>query len=350
MPVPFFSLDFDALSSAFAEEGLPRFRARQVWDAVYVRKVFDYCGMTTLPSALRAELAEKFPIAAAKPLGGRVSSDETGKRLFELADGSYIESVLLEAPDDDGGGVRKTLCISTQVGCAQGCRFCASTMRGFRRNLSSAEIVSQLLPFSSGGAFEFENIVVMGMGEPLANYDNVMAALKIINLRFKFGARRITLSTCGIADRLARLADDGFPYRLAISLHGATDEVRGRIMPVNRRFPLSELIPAARAFAEKSSRMITLEYILIDRVNDSFDDAAALSKIALELGAHVNLIPYNRVEGLDWKRPSGDRRAAFLGALKTAGVSCTLRREKGSDIDAACGQLALIAEREKNKS
>lgn len=344
----FFDFDFDALVQDLQSLNLPKFRAKQIWEAVYEKKIFDFSKITSLPQALRDELSNRYSISTATPLRRKTSSDETGKHLFELADGRYIESVILEAPDDESDSMRKTLCISTQVGCAQSCRFCASTMKGFKRNLTSSEIISQLLPFSSNGKFDFENIVVMGMGEPLANFDNVLKALFIIKERFGFGSRRITLSTCGIADKLEELAQSNFPFRLAISLHGATNEVRNQIMPVNKRFPLEVLLPAAKKFAKSNGRMITLEYILIDKVNDSFDDAENLAKIAQNLHAHVNLIPYNTVIGLDWKRPSADRRKAFFNALKRKNVSCTLRREKGSDIEAACGQLALVAENEKN--
>ena len=347
MKRPFFSLEFGELAEILEAAGFRKFRAKQVWEGVYSKKIFDFAKITSLPAGLREYLGENFEIARAEPLKKRVSSDETGKYLFALSDGYFIESVLLEAPEGEGDELRKTLCISTQVGCAQGCKFCASTMRGFKRNLDASEIISQLLPFAKGAEFEFENIVVMGMGEPLANFDNALEALHIIKDRFGFGARRITLSTCGIADKLELLAERKFPFRLAISLHGATNEVRDKIMPVNRRFPLEALIPAAKKFALSNGRMITLEYILIDRVNDSFSDAKNLAQIAKTLKAHVNLIPYNTVIGLDWKRPSSQRRMAFFGALKSAGVSCTLRREKGSDIEAACGQLALVAESQK---
>lgn len=343
----FFLLEFDELAEVLASAGFRAFRAKQVWEGVYKKKIFDFSEITSLPADLRKYLADNFEIKTALPLRKRTSSDDTGKYLFELSDGYFIESVLLEAPEGEGDEFRKTLCISTQVGCAQGCRFCASTMRGFKRNLDSSEIISQLLPFARNGEFEFENIVVMGMGEPLANFANVVKALYIIKDRFGFGARRITLSTCGIADKIKELADMKFPFRLAISLHGASNEVREKIMPVNKRFPLEALLPAAKAFAKSNGRMITLEYILIDKVNDNFSDAKLLSGIANSLRAHVNLIPYNKVEGLDWKRPGLDRRKAFFNALKSKGVSCTLRKEKGSDIEAACGQLALVAERKK---
>lgn len=350
MKTDFYSLSKDALAESLAGAGFPKFRTAQVFDAVYRHKIFSPADFPAIPKNLKDWLAENFEFAAGRLVGDRSSADETKKYLFELSDGKFVECVLLEAPTDDGD-IRKTLCMSTQVGCACGCKFCASGLNGFFRNLTAGEIVAELLPFvrdeirngKKSRVFEFENIVVMGMGEPLMNVDNLLAALGVLNSpdKFGFGARRITVSTCGIADVLERLADSDFPYRLAISLHGATNETRSRIMPINKRFPLERLIPAAEKFAAANGRMITLEYILIKNVNDSQADARALAKIAKRLHAHVNLIPYNRVEALDWERPSGQRRAAFADFLKSERVSCTLRREKGSEIDAACGQLVL---------
>ncbi len=340
----FFGEDMPSLEALLIGGGFEKYRARQIWQNVYLRKVFEPAKMTSLPLALREFLDKKFEFTSGKLVGDRRSADDTGKFLFELSDGRYVECVILEAPDESGG-TRKTLCLSTQVGCAQGCKFCASTMRGFKRNLTYSEILSQALSFvdSVSGKFLFENIVVMGMGEPLANFDNVMMALKILNDadRFNFGARRITLSTCGLADKILQIARMDFPFRLAVSLHGATDEVRSRIMPVNKRFPLEKLVPAIGEFSKNCGRMTTLEFILIEGVNDTPEQARALAKIAKKLHAHVNLIPYNTVSGLEWRRSPLKNRLAFAKILKDAKVSCTLRREKGSDIDAACGQLAL---------
>jgi 23S rRNA (adenine2503-C2)-methyltransferase len=195
----------------------------------------------------------------------------------------------------------------------------------------------------------FDNIVVMGMGEPLANYDNVIRALTIVNAEWGlgFGARRITLSTSGLVPKILQLAEEPLGLRLAISLHGATDEVREKIMPVNRAYPLAQLLPAIRSFSEKHGRMVTLEFILIAEVNDALEQAEKLRDIALDLHAHVNLIPYNHVEGLAWQRPSITRQERFADILRAARVSVTLRREKGHDIDAACGQLRLKTEKER---
>ena len=344
----FFVQSLGDLQSLFEKNGLPRFRARQVFEAVYKNKHFEPAQFPALDAATKKFAAENFAFCAGRLAGESESPDETKKYLFELADGNFVESVMLNAPAADGK-IRKTLCVSTQVGCASGCKFCASAMRGFVRNLTSAEILAQLLPFAEeAGAgrarrFAFENIVVMGMGEPLANLDNLLAALDVLNApdKFAFGARRITVSTCGLADKIRLLARMKFPFRLAISLHGATDDVRSRIMPINKKFPLAEVVAAAREFSQVCGRMITLEYILIDGVNDAFEQARKLAEIAKSLHAHVNLIPYNPVEGLPWKRSAAPRRKAFAEILARENVSFTMRREKGSRIDAACGQLAL---------
>jgi 23S rRNA (adenine2503-C2)-methyltransferase len=253
---------------------------------------------------------------------------------------------------------RRTICISTQVGCAYGCKFCASGLEGWKRDLSVGEIVSQLVQVcriedqadparAAEGLASFDNIVVMGMGEPLANYDNLMAALKIVNAQwgFGFGARRVTISTSGVVPKILKLAEETLGFRLAISLHGATNEVREKIMPVNKKYPLEQLIPAAKTFAREHGRMLTLEFILIEEINDSLEQAQKLAVIARELHAHVNLIPYNTVEGLEWRRPSITRQDRFVKELRALGVTATLRREKGHDINAACGQLRLQKEK-----
>jgi 23S rRNA (adenine2503-C2)-methyltransferase len=242
-----------------------------------------------------------------------------------------------------------------------GCVFCASGLAGLKRDMSAGEIVAQLLqvcyaedvrtPRARAELASFDNIVVMGMGEPLANYDALIRALTIVNAPWGlgFGARRITVSTSGLVPKILRLADEPLGFRLAISLHGATDEVRTRIMPINKAYPLAKLLPAVKTFTERHGRMVTLEFILIEDVNDSLDQARRLRDIALDMHAHVNIIPYNSVEGLPWKRPSAARQLAFAGILERAGISVTLRREKGHDIAAACGQLRLKTERERGE-
>jgi 23S rRNA (adenine2503-C2)-methyltransferase len=348
----------DSLSTRLAEAGEPAFRARQILDWVYKKRVADANAMSNLPARLRAWLGETYDLAPARLVLTKTSSDVTDKLLLELHDGALIETVVIRAPMLGVGSERsrKTICISTQVGCAYGCRFCASGLAGWKRDLAAGEIVAQLLavcrledPRTERAREElasFDNIVVMGMGEPLANYDNLLRALTIVNAEWglHFGARRITISTSGLAPQIHQLAAEPLGFRLAVSLHGATDEVRAQIMPINRKYPLAELLPAVRAFSDKHGRMITLEFILIAGVNDAFEQARALAAIARDLHAHVNLIPYNTVEGLPWRRPDEARQDAFAEILHRAGVSATLRREKGHDIAAACGQLRLQTE------
>jgi 23S rRNA (adenine2503-C2)-methyltransferase len=351
----------DSLTARLVAQGEPAFRAQQILDWVYKRRVTSWEEMTNLSKPFRTWLAATFDFMPAELVLNKHSEDVTDKLLLELRDQSLIETVIIRAPQD-GVGVdhsRKTICISTQVGCAMGCVFCASGLAGFKRDLSAGEIVAQLLhvcrsedartPRARMELASFDNIVVMGMGEPLANYDALILALTIVNAPWGlgFGARRITISTSGLVPKILRLAEEPLGFRLAISLHGATDAVREQIMPVNRAFPLAKLLPAVKTFSEKHGRMVTLEFILIQDVNDSLEQARLLRTIALDLHAHVNLIPYNTVEGLPWKRPSITRQERFADILRAAAISVTLRREKGHDINAACGQLRLKTEKER---
>jgi 23S rRNA (adenine2503-C2)-methyltransferase len=350
----------DTLGERLVAAGHPRYRAGQIFEWLYPRRSETAEAMTNLPAGLRGWLAEQYDFEGTALVQRKASSDVTQKILQRLRDGSLIETVIIRAPMEGVGQEksRRTICISTQVGCAYGCKFCASGLDGWKRDLSVGEIVSQLVQVcriedkadparAAEGLASFDNIVVMGMGEPLANYDNLLAALRIVNAPwgFGFGARRVTISTSGVVPKILKLAEEPLGFRLAISLHGATNEVRNQIMPVNKKFPLEELIPAAKAFARKHGRMLTLEFILIEDINDSLDQAKKLAVIARELHAHVNLIPYNKVEGLPWVRPSLTRQDRFVKELRALGVTATLRREKGHDIDAACGQLRLQTEK-----
>jgi 23S rRNA (adenine2503-C2)-methyltransferase len=350
----------ETLGERLVTAGHPRYRAGQVFEWLYPRRAETAETMTNLPAGLRAWLAEQYDFESTALVQRKASSDVTQKILQRLRDGSLIETVIIRAPMEGVGQEksRRTICISTQVGCAYGCKFCASGLEGWKRDLSIGEIVSQLVQVcriedkadparAAEGLASFDNIVVMGMGEPLANYDNLLAALRIVNAQwgFGFGARRVTISTSGVVPKILKLAEEPLGFRLAISLHGATNEVRNQIMPVNKKFPLEELIPAAKAFARKHGRMLTLEFILIEDINDSLEQAKKLAVIARELHAHVNLIPYNKVEGLPWVRPSLTRQDRFVKELRALGVTATLRREKGHDIDAACGQLRLQTEK-----
>ena len=349
----------DSLTTRLVEQGHPAFRARQILEWLYKKRVGTWDEMTNLSRPLRAWLAASFELEPTSLVLTRQSEDVTDKLLLELGDKSLIETVIIRAPQLGVGqeNSRKTICISTQVGCAMGCKFCASGLEGLKRNLTAGEIVHQLIhvcrqedsrtPRAHAELVSFDNLVVMGMGEPLHNYDAIIRALTILNAGWGlgFGARRITLSTSGLVPKIRDLAAEPLGIRLAISLHGATDEVREQIMPINRKWPLQELLPAVREFSEKHGRMVTLEFILIEGINDSLDQAAKLRDIAYDLHAHVNLIPYNTVEGLPWKRPSLTRQEKFAHVLFEGGVSVTLRREKGHAIDAACGQLRLKTEK-----
>jgi len=349
----------DSLKARLEERKEPTFRAKQILDWVYKKRARSWDAMTNLPKELRTWLDETFVLMPAELVLNKESSDVTDKLLLKLGDNSLIETVVIRVPQEGVGieGARKTICISTQVGCAMACAFCASGLEGLKRDLLAGEIVAQLLqvcyredartPRAKEELASFDNIVVMGMGEPLANYDALIQALTIVNAPWGlgFGARRITISTSGLVPKILKLAEENLSFRLAISLHGATNEIRSKIMPVNKAYPLEKLIPAVRVFNERHGRMITLEFILIEDINDSQDQAFALRDIALDLHAHVNLIPYNTVEGLPWKRPSIERQDDFANILRDADVSVTLRREKGHDIDAACGQLRLKTEK-----
>jgi len=350
----------ETLGERLVADGHPRYRAGQVFEWLYPRRAEIPEAMTNLPANLRTWLSANYDFEATSLVQRKESSDVTQKILQRLRDGSLIETVIIRAPMEGVGQEksRRTICISTQVGCAYGCKFCASGLDGWKRDLSIGEIVSQLVQVcriedktdparAAEGLASFDNIVVMGMGEPLANYENLMSALRIVNAPwgFGFGARRVTISTSGVVPKILKLAEEPLGFRLAISLHGATNEVRNQIMPVNKKYPLEELIPAAKAFARKHGRMLTLEFILIEDINDSLEQAKKLAVIARELHAHVNLIPYNKVEGLPWVRPSLTRQDRFVKELRALGVTATLRREKGHDIDAACGQLRLQTEK-----
>ena len=365
------SLTRDELAARFAEMGQPSYRVAQVLEWLYVHRVTSWDAMTNLPKPLREKLRENFTLQSLELVRKQGARDTTQKFLWRLADHSLIESVLIPANPALYGEAsdRHTLCVSTQVGCAYGCKFCASGLDGWKRNLLPHEIEEQVMAVerwnveqsrvenressagfrpSALGSRLVDNLVIMGMGEPLANYDNLLKALRILNAPWGggIGARKITISTSGLAPQIRKLADEPEQFRLAVSLHGATDEVRAKIMPVNRKFPLKELTAALDYYQSRKNRMLTFEFILIAGVNDSLEQTKPLAALAKRLHAKVNLIPYNAVEGLEWQRPSEEVCEAFLAALERLKVTATLRREKGGDIDAACGQLRLKTERE----
>jgi 23S rRNA (adenine2503-C2)-methyltransferase len=364
------SLTREELETQFAAWKQPKYRVAQLLEWLYAHRVTGWDAMTNLPKLLREKLKGTFSLQTLELVRKQGAHDTTQKFLWRLHDHALVESVLIPANPALYGEAsdRHTLCVSTQVGCAYGCKFCASGLDGLKRNLTPDEIVEQVMSVERDVASDkgpmtsdatpppatrhpsrfVDNLVVMGMGEPLANYDNLLQALRILNAPWGggIGARKITISTSGLAPQIRRLADEPLQFRLAISLHGATDEVRNKIMPVNRKYPLKQLVAACEEYQGQKGRMLTFEYILIAGVNDSLEQAKLLAALARRLFAKVNLIPYNQVEGLLWKRPDEETQEKFLAALEKQKVIATLRREKGQDIDAACGQLRLKTERE----
>jgi 23S rRNA (adenine2503-C2)-methyltransferase len=356
------SLTREELEAEFQQWNQPAYRITQLLDWLYARRAVAWEAMSNLPKALREILQQHHTLGTLELVRKQGARDTTQKFLWKLRDGQLVESVLIPANPalygDDSD--RHTLCVSTQVGCAYGCKFCASGLDGWKRNLAVDEIVEQVLAVErwhlkeappanpAPGSRLVDNLVIMGMGEPLANYDNLLKALKILNAPWGggIGARKITVSTSGLAPQIRLLADEPLQFRLAISLHGATDETREKIMPVNRKYPLRDLVAAGEYYRRNNGRMITLEYILIAGVNDGLDQVKPLAQIARRLHAKVNLIPYNHVDGLAWDRPAEEVQEQFLAALEEQKIIATLRREKGHDIDAACGQLRLKTERE----
>ncbi|MFM2142452.1 MAG: rRNA ((2503)-C(2))-methyltransferase RlmN [Verrucomicrobiota bacterium] len=338
----------EEISSVFAELGQPAFRAKQLVEWVFTKRAASFDEMTNLPKPMREALATRFVTRSLQIATVTGSKDTTRKFLLKLHDGRFVETVLIPANPALYGGKsdRRTLCVSSQVGCAYDCKFCASGLAGFTRNLTAAEIVEQIVQVEAHSGERVDNLVFMGMGEPLANFSNVTKAVEILNAEWGIGigARHMTISTSGLAPQIEKLADFPLQIRLAISLHGATDPVRDQIMPVNRKYPLAELFAALEQWNSKRKQFLTFEFILIEDINDSLEQAKALAARARRVNAKVNLIPYNTVDGLPWKRPSEARQDAFLKVLTDAGVTATLRREKGHDIAAACGQLRLKQE------
>lgn len=319
------------------ERGLRPFRADQILHCLYRDWISDWDAATTLPKELRETMKKEFPLTASETLAVSESSDGTKKLLIGFADGEAVETVLIPATG------RFTQCISTQVGCAMGCAFCASGANGGVRSLAADEIVAQYMAGRRLG--EITNIVVMGMGEPFANYDETMRALKLINAGKgpNLGARHITISTCGVVPGFARLAAEGIQFELSVSLHAANDGLRSRLMPVNRKWPLAELLSACADYTRATKRIITFEYTVIKGVNDSRADAEELARRVREVPmAKVNLIPLSPVSHRpDFKTPDDATLLMFLDVLMKAKVQTMLRRSRGKDADAACGQLRL---------
>jgi 23S rRNA (adenine2503-C2)-methyltransferase len=341
----------ESLASWLKDAGEPSFRAAQILEWIWKKKITSIDAMSNLPIALRDKLTASFRLDSLEHTHTQGSADTTRKFLFRLHDGRYVESVLIPANPALYGekSDRRTLCVSSQVGCAYGCKFCASGLAGFTRNLDASEIAGQVLAAEQLSGERVDSLVFMGMGEPLANLDSLLAAISLITgeKTLHLGARHLTISTSGLVPQIRQLAEHPQQIRLAISLHGATDEVRQQIMPVNKKWPVAELFDALDFWNARKNQKLTLEYILIQGVNDSLEQAAILARHARRIQAKVNLIPYNTVDGLEWKRPPDVHCRAFRDILKNVGVTANLRLEKGHDIDAACGQLRLKQETEE---
>ncbi|MGH9119446.1 MAG: 23S rRNA (adenine(2503)-C(2))-methyltransferase RlmN [Acidimicrobiales bacterium] len=314
-------------------EGEPVYRARQVWDGLYGQRV-DPGRITALPNALRVRLAALLP-PALTPVTESVSDrGDTVKMLWRLADGVLVESVLMHYRE------RSTVCISSQAGCAMGCGFCATGQAGFDRHLTTGEIVEQVIEAANRARpRRLGNVVFMGMGEPLANYDRTWKAVERFHADLGLSARHITVSTVGMVPGIRRLAGERLPVNLAVSLHAANDELRDELVPVNRRYPLAALAEACRSYTEATHRRLSFEWALIDGTNDRDRDARELAEYARALRAHVNLIPLNPTPGYPTRGSPPTRVAAFRERLVGLGVNATVRRNRGTDIDAACGQL-----------
>ena len=329
------SLTRKELENAILSLGEKKFRALQIFEWLHCKRAVSFDEMTNLSAALRKTLSEKFFINFLKITKKLESStDNTVKYLYELADGNHIETVLMEYEHG------YSLCVSTQVGCKMGCRFCASTIAGFRRNLEPSEILLQLYEAEKDSGRKVSSIVLMGIGEPLDNFENVMRFLE--NLSDEKGTnmslRHVSLSTCGLVDRIYDLSEKKLGLTLSISLHATTDEKRSEIMPVNNRYNISELMKACRDYFDATGRRISFEYALIDGLNDARDDAIKLADLLKGMPSHVNIIPVNKIKERSF---TSDRKAAqrFQKYLEELGVNATIRRTLGSDINAACGQL-----------
>jgi 23S rRNA (adenine2503-C2)-methyltransferase len=339
MTTNLYDLDFDELTQFITELGQPKFRAQQIWEWLYQQYVADFADMTNLPKLLREELSQLATLDTSQIVAEQASSDgQTKKILTQLPDGQYIETVLMHY------NRRRTLCISSQAGCAMGCVFCATGQMGFFRNLTAGEIVAPVLHFARELAVEGQhvtNIVMMGMGEPLHNYQNTLKAVdRLIDpTGFNLGARKITISTVGLVPAIRRYADEGRQTPLAISLHAATDEERDKLIPVNKRWPIAELLDACRYYIEKTGRRITFEWALIAGENDTVEQAQALGRLVQGMLCHVNLIPLNPTKGYGGGPSSRERVDVFQKTLAQYGVSSTVRVRRGVDIQAGCGQL-----------
>jgi 23S rRNA (adenine2503-C2)-methyltransferase len=342
-----YDLDQPALIELLQGWGEPAYRAKQVWQGLYQHFYNSPLQFPNIPKSLREKLASEFEFLGIAPVRYQDSGDgQTRKTLFKLPDGHLIEAVLMRYdPTTFSGRGRRTLCISSQAGCAMGCVFCATGQMGFKRHLSSGEIVAQVMYYARMLHQEettVTNIVVMGMGEPFHNYENTMAAIDRLNNPegYNFGARRFTISTVGLVPQIRRFADEKRQVNLAISLHAAQDDLRLSMMPVNKKYDIEDVLDACRYYVAQTGRRVTFEWALINGVNDTPEEARRLSARLKGLLCHVNAIPLNPTKGYEGQATTRERGIKFKEALELAGIPCTIRMRRGIDIQAGCGQLA----------
>jgi len=340
-----YELDATALAEWCVSKDFPAYRAEQIRRWIFGRRVNQFSEMHDLPATLRKALDDEFSLFPAERTQHLIGSDRTEKLLLKLTDGQLIECVLMRETD------RRTICISTQVGCAMGCVFCASGLLGLKRNLTTGEILEQVLSLDRllPKGEQITNVVVMGIGEPLANLKSLVPALDTLNEKggLGLGARRITISTVGLPEKIRELANSGKQYNLAVSLHAPNNELRDRLVPVNDKIGIDAILQATDDYFAITGRRITYEYVLLSGVNDEPNHARQLAKQLQNRIAHVNLIPMNGVTELDFVAPTAPRTDEFVKTLESFGIPATVRKRKGADIDAACGQLRLAREREQ---
>ena len=331
------SATLEEIIRAFKENSVPNFRAKQVYEWFHRHLVLNYDEMTNLPKSMREQLKDEFPVVSCSLVKKQFATDGTVKLLFALQDEDYIESVVMKYMYGN------TICVSTQVGCKMGCAFCASTLGGFKRNLTAGEILSQIYLATKELGERIGNIVLMGMGEPLDNFENVMRFISLITDEKgqKISMRNISLSTCGLVDKIETLLSMRLQLTLSVSLHAPNDEIRNRIMPINKRFNIDELLDICRKYTKETSRRISFEYSMLSGVNDSDECAKELAKRLKGMLCHVNLIPVNEVEESPFKPSPTERVKSFANILESYGIKTTVRRKLGLDIDASCGQLRL---------
>lgn len=329
-----YNYKLDELEDYFLSIGEKKFKARQIYDWLYIKNVNDFYKMTNINKSLQEKLSNTFSLEFIKIIK-KQENELTSKYLFLLLDGNYIEAVLMR--HDYGISV----CVSSQVGCNMGCKFCESGRLKKVRDLEAYEIVEQIILIQNDIKERIDSVVIMGIGEPFDNYDNIMKFIRIINNPFgiNIGARHITVSTSGLVPKIKKFMNEDLQVNLAISLHAPSDEIRNRIMPVNKAYSISELIDTLKEYIKKTNRRVTIEYVMLNSVNDSYEDAINLANLLRGMNVYVNLIPYNETSHIEFKKSSKDVIMKFYDTLKKNGINVTIRREFGSGIDAACGQL-----------